>query len=122
MALNCNSLVCSKLGGHLPEIDAAIYSATDTVSAQASLQYRAYYSTSNNLGSVADIKANGTPANSYTADIATANLTGLTLGTTYYVNVLVKDALDNEGDIPVGINESLDDGPCTRPGHEHQSE
>jgi hypothetical protein len=33
MALNCKSLICSVPGGHLPEIDAGVYSATDTVSA-----------------------------------------------------------------------------------------
>ncbi len=55
-----------------------------------------YQSTSDNLDSVRDIKTNGTPVGSYASDIATKDVTGLTAGTTYYINVIVKDEAGNE--------------------------
>jgi hypothetical protein len=70
--------------------------ATDNTSSQANLQYLAYYSTSNNLSSVANVEANGTPVGSYTSNINTKNITGLTTATTYYFNVIVKDEANNK--------------------------
>jgi hypothetical protein len=70
--------------------------ATDAVSTESALQYQVYRSTSNNIGTVANMEANGTPVNSYTANIATYNATGLTEGTVYYFNVIVKDEAGNK--------------------------
>jgi hypothetical protein len=70
--------------------------ATDNITSQANLQYLAYYSLSNNLSSVANIEANGTPVGSYTSNIITKNVTGLLSGTTYYFNVIVKDEANNK--------------------------
>lgn len=70
--------------------------ATDNVTAQGSLQYLAYRSTSNNLASVANIEANGTAIGSYTAGIATVNVTGLTASTSYYFNIIARDAAGNK--------------------------
>ncbi|MCD9026342.1 GLUG motif-containing protein [Cohnella silvisoli] len=70
--------------------------ATDNVSAQSALQYRVYRSSSNNIDTVSNIEANGTAIGSYAADIATLNVTGLTPGTTYYFNVIVKDEAGNK--------------------------
>ncbi len=70
--------------------------ATDETSAQAALQYLVYQSSSNNLGSVANIEANGTALGSYSADIAAKTVATLTAGTTYYFNVIVKDAAGNK--------------------------
>ncbi|WP_240422192.1 fibronectin type III domain-containing protein, partial [Paenibacillus periandrae] len=70
--------------------------ATDTVSAQGALQYQVYRSSSNNLNTVANIEANGTALGSYTADIGTYSVTGLTESTTYYFNVIVKDEAGNK--------------------------
>jgi len=47
------------------------------------------------MDTVNDIK-NGTVVGSYTADIATKQITDLTSGTNYYFNVLVRDAANNE--------------------------
>ena len=69
---------------------------TDNHSAVAALQYQAYYSTSNNIGSVADAKANGTAFGSYSADIATTTVTSLTSDVLYYVTVLMRDEAGNE--------------------------
>jgi len=70
--------------------------ATDDVSTQSALQYLVYQSSSNNLDSVTNIETNGTAIGSYTADIATKAVTGLTAGTTYYFNVIVKDEAGNK--------------------------
>jgi len=68
--------------------------ATDTTTGAAALTYQVFYSTADNLTTAALAKANGTAANS-----ATANLTALTLtnpGTgTYYFNVVVTDQAGN---------------------------
>lgn len=65
--------------------------SVDTVAAGSALQYLAYYSTSNNLDTVAAIEANGTAIGVYTADIATKAVTGLTPETTYYFNIIAKN-------------------------------
>lgn len=70
--------------------------ATDNVTAQGALQYLAYRSTSNNLGTVVNIETNGTTIGTYSAGIATVNVTGLTASTTYYFNVIVRDAAGNK--------------------------
>ncbi|MDO8474138.1 MAG: fibronectin type III domain-containing protein [bacterium] len=70
--------------------------ATDNVTAQASIVYRVDLSTSNNIGTVANAEANGTPIQAYTADINTFNVTGLSPGTTYYFNVIAKDGAGNK--------------------------
>ncbi|WP_240421852.1 fibronectin type III domain-containing protein, partial [Paenibacillus periandrae] len=55
-----------------------------------------YQSSSNNLDTVANIETNGTAVGSYTADIGTYSVTGLTESTTYYFNVIVKDEAGNK--------------------------
>ena len=69
--------------------------ATDDTDVQASLQYLAYRSLSSNLDSVSEIEA-GTAIGTYTADINTKSVTGLTAKTTYYFNVIVKDTAGNK--------------------------
>ncbi|MCT6923027.1 S-layer homology domain-containing protein [Metasolibacillus sp.] len=71
--------------------------ATDNVTAQGDLEYLVYQSSSNNINTVSNIEANGTPLGSgFTKDIATFNVTGLSPSTTYYFNVIVKDAMGNK--------------------------
>lgn len=72
--------------------------ATDDFTAQANLQYLVYFSTQNNIGTVPNTLANGTPVGSYAANINTKTITGLTPATTYYFNVLVKDDTGIVGD------------------------
>lgn len=71
--------------------------AADDRTPQANLEYRAYYSTSNNISTPAMAEANGTwnPPMTWTADIGGAILEGLTAGTTYYFNVVVRDGDGN---------------------------
>ena len=70
--------------------------AADNESAQAALQYLVYRSDTNDIDTAANAEANGTPAGQYAADIDTKEITGLTDGTTYYFNVIVKDEAGNK--------------------------
>jgi hypothetical protein len=70
--------------------------ATDNISAQSTLQYLVYYSTSNNINSVVNAEANGTSFGTYSADINTKLITGLSDSTPYYFNVIVKDENSNK--------------------------
>ncbi|MDH5680820.1 MAG: hypothetical protein OEZ36_04475, partial [Spirochaetota bacterium] len=70
--------------------------ATDTVTAQANLSYRVFYSTTNNLGSVANVKSLGTEVGVAADNITSRAVTGLNPSFTYYFNVLVKDQAGNE--------------------------
>jgi len=64
---------------------------------QASLQYLVYQSLNNDMDTVANIQAHGSPVNgmTWTADIDTINVIGLTLDTVYYFNVIVRDQAGN---------------------------
>jgi len=70
--------------------------AIDDASAQSMLQYEVRVSSSNNLATVPNAEANGTVVQAYTADIATANVTGLDASTTYFFNVIVRDQSGNK--------------------------
>ena len=69
--------------------------ATDNVSAQAALGYKVVRSLTNNVRTVGEALANGTVVQDWTLDSTTANATGLSSGTTYYFNVLVKNEAGN---------------------------
>jgi len=74
--------------------------ATD-IHSPSTVQYDLYYSTSNNIGSVSNILANGILVISGTYSglgIAATNgytITGLTDGTPYYINVIARDGAGN---------------------------
>ncbi len=71
--------------------------ASDDLTTQGDLQYRVYQSSSNNIDTVSTIESNGTVLGSgYTKDITSINVIGLTANTTYYFNVIVKDADGNK--------------------------
>jgi len=67
--------------------------ATDTVTPQSSLEYTIFYSTSNNINTITNAEANGTVVGmSWSSNLTSKTVSGLTIGTTYYFNVAVKDA------------------------------
>jgi hypothetical protein len=70
--------------------------ATSAITAQALLQYAVYQSLSNNITTVNQAETNGTLIRSYVADLITFSPTGLTPSTSYYYNVIVKDASGNK--------------------------
>jgi chitodextrinase len=69
--------------------------ATDVETPQADLEYRLFYSDSYNIGSPSDAQANGTPATAWTREMATAVAAGLSPGTSYFFNVIARDADGN---------------------------
>ncbi|MEM7179912.1 MAG: choice-of-anchor D domain-containing protein [Spirochaetota bacterium] len=70
--------------------------ATDDVSKQDNLAYQVYYSTLSNIATVADAEANGTIAQAYTTNIQTSTIAGLSPGTQYFLNVVVRDEAGNK--------------------------
>lgn len=74
--------------------------ASDALTVQNQLKYAVYRSSTNNIDNVYGCETYGTLVQNYTTDIATCTVTGLTTGvssgTTYYFNVLVKDAAGNK--------------------------
>jgi Bacterial Ig-like domain len=69
--------------------------ASDNVSPPSQLLYEVRRSTNNDIDSVMGSVVNGSIAQVYTADIASMNVSGLSPATTYYFNVIVKDAAGN---------------------------
>ncbi len=69
--------------------------ATDVITPSASLQYKAYISTSNNIDTYADAENNGTQLVDWQSGIIAYSLTGLSAATSYFCNVFVRDAAGN---------------------------
>ena len=61
-----------------------------------STQYYVARSLSNNIDTAENIVANGTLVQDWTAKSVTLSVTGLTAGTTYFFNVLVRDVALNK--------------------------
>lgn len=70
--------------------------ATDDITPDCKLEYLVYRSDSPNISTVSDMETNGTPEGTFAADMATKTVTGLTPGSTYYINVMVKDQSGNK--------------------------
>ncbi len=70
--------------------------ATDDKTQQADLEYKAVYSTTADIGTVADAEANGTVRQDWTANITSVNVTASTYNQNTYYAVLVKDEAGNK--------------------------
>jgi len=70
--------------------------ADDDTTAPAELKYLVYYSTSDNLSTVADAETNGTAVGTAEANIITKSVSGLTASTSYYFVVVVTDSAGNK--------------------------
>lgn len=90
--------------------------ATDNFSAGSAIQYLAYYSTANNIATVANAEANGTPIGIYTANITTVTKSGLTGATVYYFNVIAKDEYGFKSPYTMQVLSTLD-GTAPVPGN-----
>jgi hypothetical protein len=67
--------------------------ATDNVTPQANLEYTVFYSTSSNISTITNAEANGIVVGMpWSSNLTSKTVSGLTIGTTYYFNVAVKDA------------------------------
>ncbi|MEI7663486.1 MAG: SUMF1/EgtB/PvdO family nonheme iron enzyme [Bacteroidota bacterium] len=69
---------------------------TDNNTIPSKLLYGAYYSTNNNISTVATCEANGTLAGTYVANVTGKQLSGLSSGTTYWVNTIIRDEAGNK--------------------------
>jgi hypothetical protein len=72
------------------------------------LEYKGVYSTSGNISTAADAEANGTVIFDWTPDVESAGVTGLSPGTEYYFNILVRDAEMNAVPYAVSSAETLE--------------
>lgn len=70
--------------------------ASDDSTESANLQYKVVTSLNNDISTVADAEANGTLQMDWTANTLTKTISSLTMSTTYYITVLVKDADGNK--------------------------
>ncbi len=70
--------------------------ASDDNTTVENLQYKVYYSTSDNINTPELAQTNGQTAKDWTANITTCSITDLTGFTTYYINVVVKDEDSNK--------------------------
>ncbi|RNB89517.1 hypothetical protein EDM56_09995 [Brevibacillus fluminis] len=95
-------------------VDLGWTAATDTVTSTGNLKYKVVYSPSNNLDTVANAEANGTVVQDWTANITSATVNGLTAGTIYYFNVLVKDEAGNKA-LYSGASQATTAAPDTTP-------
>ena len=62
----------------------------DDVTRETNLQYRAYYSTTSSFDSISEVES-GTTIGDWQTNINTINVNGLSISTTYYFNVLIKN-------------------------------
>ena len=76
-------------------IDVTWVGATDDRDGHETLEYRLFYSQSDNVDTVENAELNGTPACGWTAGIETATVSGLGMNTLFYLNVLVRDSAGN---------------------------
>jgi chitodextrinase len=107
---NTSSIDVSNIAGS--SVTLTWQKADDYGRPQSSLQYLVYYSTGSfGSGSVAEIEANGTPFGSYTYDIATKTVTGLSGYTSYVFNVIVKDPVGNKNSYSTAYATTLDNTP-----------
>jgi hypothetical protein len=92
--------------------------AADAETAEADLQYRVYYSLSDDISTYSDALTNGTETTlGWTLDINTMDLTGLSSGTTYYVNLFVRDPDGNISPYTTQSDTTLTVGTAPVPGN-----
>lgn len=70
--------------------------ASDDSTASANLQYKVITSLNNDISTVADAEANGALQMDWTTNTLTKSISSLTMSTTYYIAVLVKDTDGNK--------------------------
>jgi hypothetical protein len=87
--------VVTASGVQLSSVDLSWPPATDAVTPQAALLYRAYFSTSSTFDTVAEVEA-GTPVGPAQPGLTAVLASGLSAVTTYYFNVVVQDTAGNK--------------------------
>ena len=91
--------------------------ATDNASTQTQLLYEVRRSSANNIDTVARAEANGTVVQNYTSDLNSAVVSGLSVGSTNYFNVIVKDAAGNKNQYQTATVTTAADRTAPAPGN-----
>lgn len=90
-----NSGVFSVSNPTSSSVDLSWMPSTDETTAQSALEYRVYFGLEDNLGTVALVLANGTPANEWQADLRALTVANLALDQMHYFTILVRDEAGN---------------------------
>lgn len=72
---------------------------TDNITSTGDLEYKVLYSTANNIGTVDEMEATGSGRVlflDWTKNISFQTITGLTVNTSYFLNVIIRDAAGNK--------------------------
>lgn len=72
---------------------------TDNITSTGDLEYKVVYSTANNIGTVDEVETTGggrVTFLNWTKNISFQTITGLTVNTSYYLNVIIRDAAGNK--------------------------
>lgn len=83
--------------------------ATDDITSSSDLQYQVYYSTSDNINTWSD-RGNGTSAGDWATDITSKTISNLSSGTSYYINVFVRDEAGNIESYETSSNATIPNG------------
>jgi hypothetical protein len=81
------------------------------------LSYRVYQSSSNNISTIANAVANGTPLSGFSLDTNSLSINSLTPATTYYFVVIVRDSANNQAIYTVASQATLQDTTPPIPGN-----
>ncbi len=77
-------------------VDLAWSAASDNASAAADIQYKVFYSATDNISSVGDAEANGSVAQDWTDALTSKRVSGLVPNTDYFFNALARDEAGNK--------------------------
>ncbi|MBK7057310.1 MAG: hypothetical protein IPH52_20135 [Leptospiraceae bacterium] len=72
---------------------------TDNITSTGDLEYKVVYSTANNIGTVEEMEMSGSGrvlSQDWTKNISFQTVTGLTVNTSYFLNVIIRDAASNK--------------------------
>ncbi|MDC7227142.1 MAG: hypothetical protein PQJ61_10310 [Spirochaetales bacterium] len=83
--------------------------AADNLSEQNELEYKIVYSETDNIDTAENAINNGITAFDWAADTYSGDVTGLTVDTTYYFNVLVRDKAGLTVSYTMGVSTTLED-------------
>ena len=96
-------------------LDLSFSAGTDNSTGTAALEYEIRQSSANNISNVSDAESNGVIARPYTANDTSHSLSGLTPGTNYFFNVIIKDEAGNKSIYATHSVSTLSEAPPPNP-------
>jgi hypothetical protein len=98
-------------------VDLSWIKANDDLAEPNELEYCILYSSSDNIDTPVTALENGTIGLDWTADISSGGVSGLTILTTYYFNILVRDKADNRSAYSAANAKTKNDTELPIPGN-----